>query len=133
MAHSTEQAPFMMVFPCGTQWPAESIEVMRIKCPAQGHSMLVLLKIEPTISVPRNRLLTQKKMKVVNLESVNNMQELKQLPMLKDRANKIRNEMIVVIASSVWNSIPNDVRCAPSLSSFKSRLKTYLFRSVYID
>ena len=31
-------------------------------------------------------------------------------------------------SSSVWNSIPNDVRCAPSLSSFKSRLKTYLFR-----
>ena len=36
-------------------------------------------------------------------------------------------------SSSVWNSIPNDVRCAPSLSSFKSRLKTYLFRSVYMD
>ena len=36
-------------------------------------------------------------------------------------------------SSSVWNSIPNDVRCAQSLSSFKSRLKTYLFRSVYID
>ena len=36
-------------------------------------------------------------------------------------------------SSSVWNSIPNDVRCAPSLSSFKSRLKTYLFRLVYID
>ena len=36
-------------------------------------------------------------------------------------------------ASSVWNSIPNDVRCAPSLSSFKSRLKTYLFRSVNKD
>ena len=34
---------------------------------------------------------------------------------------------------SVWNSVPNDVRCAPSLSSFKSRLKTYLFRSVYKD
>ena len=28
-------------------------------------------------------------------------------------------------ASSVWNSILNDVRCAPSLSSFKSCLKTY--------
>ena len=27
-------------------------------------------------------------------------------------------------SSSVWNSIPNDVRCAPSLSSLKSRLKT---------
>ena len=36
-------------------------------------------------------------------------------------------------SSSVWNSIPNDFRCAPSLSSFKSRLKTYLFRSVYKD
>ena len=35
--------------------------------------------------------------------------------------------------SSVLNSIPNDVRCAPSLSSSKSRLKTYLFCSVYID
>ena len=27
-------------------------------------------------------------------------------------------------ASSVWNFIPNDVRCAPSLLSFKSHLKT---------
>ena len=34
------------------------------------------------------------------------------------------------LVSSVWYSIPN-VRCAPSLSSSKSRLKTYLFRSVY--
>ena len=34
---------------------------------------------------------------------------------------------------SVSYSIPNDVRCAPSLSSFKSRLKTCLFRSVYKD
>ena len=36
-------------------------------------------------------------------------------------------------SSSVCNSIPNDVRCAPSLSSSKSRLKTYLFRSAYKD
>ena len=35
--------------------------------------------------------------------------------------------------SSVWNSIPNDVRCAPSLSSYKSRLKTNLFRLVCKD
>ena len=35
-------------------------------------------------------------------------------------------------SSSVWNSIPNDVRCAPSLSSYKSRLKTlhYIFVSL---
>ena len=36
-------------------------------------------------------------------------------------------------SSSVWNSIPNDVRCAPSLSTSKSRLKTCLFRSIYKD
>ena len=36
-------------------------------------------------------------------------------------------------SSLVWNSIPNDVRCAPLLSSYKSRLKVYLFRSVYKD
>ena len=36
-------------------------------------------------------------------------------------------------SSSVWKSIPNDVRCAPSLSSFKSHLKTYLFFSIYKD
>ena len=36
-------------------------------------------------------------------------------------------------SSSVWNSILNDVRCAPSLSSSKSRLKIYLFCSVYKD
>ena len=36
-------------------------------------------------------------------------------------------------SSSVWNSIPNDVRCAPSLSSFMSLLKTLLFCSVYKD
>ena len=36
-------------------------------------------------------------------------------------------------SSSVWNSIPNYVRCAASPSSFKSRLKTYLFRSVNKD
>ena len=36
-------------------------------------------------------------------------------------------------SSYVWNSIPNDVRCDPSPSSSKSRLKTYLFRSVYKD
>ena len=36
-------------------------------------------------------------------------------------------------SSSVWNSIPNDIRCVPSLSSSKSHLKTYLFCSVYKD
>ena len=36
-------------------------------------------------------------------------------------------------SSSVWNSIPNDVRCDPSLSSLNFLLKTYLFCSVHRD
>ena len=36
-------------------------------------------------------------------------------------------------AYSLWNSIKNDVMCAPSLSSFRYLLKTYLFCSVYKD
>ena len=36
-------------------------------------------------------------------------------------------------SSFVWNSIPNDVRCAPSLTSSKFCLKTYLFCSAYKD
>ena len=43
------------------------------------------------------------------------------------------DSMFSFASSSVWNSIPNDVRCAPSLSFFNSRLKTYLFCSVYND
>ena len=48
----------------------------------------------------------------------------------------VRQHLVIVhffASSSVRKSIPNDVRCAPSLSSFKSRLKTYLYRSVYKD
>ena len=36
-------------------------------------------------------------------------------------------------SSSVWNSIPNDARCAQSLSLSKSRLETYLFCTAYKD
>ena len=35
------------------------------------------------------------------------------------------------VSSSVWYSISNDIIIAPSLSSSKSRLRTYLFHSVY--
>ena len=39
--------------------------------------------------------------------------------------------LLVFFASScVWNSIPTDVRCVPSLSLSKCRLKTYLHPSV---
>ena len=55
------------------------------------------------------------------------------MPLLKRPAHSketLGDRSFSFASSSVWNSIPNDVRCAPSLSSFMSRLKTYLLRSV---
>ena len=56
------------------------------------------------------------------------------MPLLNRPAHSkatLGNHSFSFASSSVWNSIPNDVRCAPSLSSSKSRLKIYLFCSVY--
>ena len=47
--------------------------------------------------------------------------------------NVTLGDRLFSFASSVWNSIPNDVRCAPSLLLFKSCLKIYLFCSDYKD
>ena len=50
------------------------------------------------------------------------------MPLLNTSAhNKVTLGDRSFLCSSVWNSIPNDVWCAPSLSSFNSHLKTYLF------
>ena len=58
------------------------------------------------------------------------------MPLLNEPAHSkatLGDRSFSFASSSVWSSIPNDVRCAPSLSSFKSRLKTFLFCSVYKD
>ena len=58
------------------------------------------------------------------------------MPLLNRPAHSkatLGNRSFFFASSSVWNCIPNNVRCAPSLSSFKSRLKTFLFCSVYKD
>ena len=34
-------------------------------------------------------------------------------------------------APKLWNDLPHDIRSAPKLSSFKSRLKTYLFQKSF--
>ena len=54
-ADSTEQRPFLRVFPSATHFTAESIGAMRIKCLAQGYNILMLPEFEPSISVSRNR------------------------------------------------------------------------------
>ena len=58
------------------------------------------------------------------------------MPLLNRHAHSkaaLGDRLFYFASSSDWNSIPIDVRCEPSLSSSKSRLKTYLFRSVYKD
>ena len=58
------------------------------------------------------------------------------MPLLNQPAHSketLSDRSFYIASSSVWNSIPNDVRRAPSLSSLKSRLKTYLFSLIYKD
>ena len=58
------------------------------------------------------------------------------MPLLNKPAHSkatLGDRLFSFASSSVLNSITNDVRCAPSLSSFKSRLETYLFCSIYKD
>jgi len=38
-----------------------------------------------------------------------------------------RHILIIVAGPTVWNSLPESVRSAETLSSFKRKLKTYLF------
>ena len=54
------------------------------------------------------------------------------MPLLNSKAT-LSDRSFSFASSSVWNSNLNYFRCVPPLSSFKSRLKTYLFRSVYKD
>ena len=58
------------------------------------------------------------------------------MPLLNRPAHskaKLGDRSFSFASSSVWSSIPNDAWCAPSLSSFKSRLNTYLSRSANKD
>ena len=58
------------------------------------------------------------------------------MPLLNRPAHSraiLGDRLFYFASSSVWKSIPNDVRCTPSLSSSKSCLKMYLFCSVYKD
>jgi len=38
-----------------------------------------------------------------------------------------------VAGPTIWNSLPDSVISAPSLSTFRQRLKTYLFRASFSD
>ena len=49
------------------------------------------------------------------------------------RAHKVRlgDRAFSIIESKLWNSLPISIRSAPSISNFKSLLKTHFFRLAY--
>jgi len=45
---------------------------------------------------------------------------------------RLGNLAFSVAGPAVWNSLPTDIRSAPTLCTFKNRLKTHLFLQSYI-
>ena len=54
-----------------------------------------------------------------------------QLDVPTRRWTTIAGRAFPVAAAKVWNGLPSDLTSASSLSVFKNRLKTYLFRRCY--
>ena len=49
------------------------------------------------------------------------------------RLSTVGSRSFNVSAPRIWNGLPEDVTSAPSLSTFRRRLKTYLFQQSYPD
>jgi hypothetical protein len=49
------------------------------------------------------------------------------------RLNTVGRRSFSVASSILWNSLPSDVQSAPSLATFRARLKTFLFRKSFPD
>jgi len=49
------------------------------------------------------------------------------------RLATIGSRIFKVAAAQTWNGLPEDVKSAPTLSTFRYRLKTHLFRLSYPD
>ena len=48
-----------------------------------------------------------------------------------DEFTEALSTMISIAAPTIWNRVPADVQTSNSVACFKSRLKTFLFRTVY--
>jgi hypothetical protein len=51
----------------------------------------------------------------------------------KAKLTTVGGRSVHIHLASIWNSLPNDLKNNPSLNSFKSNLKTHLFRSAYTE
>ena len=47
------------------------------------------------------------------------------------RSNTVQSRAFSVAAPRLWNNLPNNIRTAPSLNVFKTKLKTYLFNEFF--
>ena len=44
---------------------------------------------------------------------------------------RMGDRALSVAGPRAWNALPADIRCVPSLDTFKKRLKSYLFSAAY--
>jgi len=54
-----------------------------------------------------------------------------QLDIPSFRLSTVGSRAFPIAGAKIWNSLPDDVTSAPSLPTFRRRLKTYLFRCSY--
>ena len=63
-----------------------------------------------------------------------NMRSENKYELYKPRYNKERfgRRSFAIAAPTLWNRLPMDIRKAPSVDTFKSKLKTHLFKLAYM-
>ncbi len=49
------------------------------------------------------------------------------------RVHKTRGVRFIYYATHSWNQLPEEIRCAKTLATFKSRLKTHLFSCAFVE
>ena len=59
------------------------------------------------------------------------LHRLNQLDVPSFRLSTVGSRVFPIAGAKVWNSLPDDVTSAPSLSTFRRHLKTHLFRCCY--
>jgi len=62
-----------------------------------------------------------------------NIRNTQQLLVPPYRQSTVGRRSFSVAASTFWNTLPNDIQSAPSLSSFRRQLKTFLFHHSFPD
>ena len=70
-------------------------------------------------------------LKTVSRYSLRSSSEVLLQPPRIKTLHTLGDRSFTVVAPALWNNLPNAVRCAQSVQSFKERLKTHLFRKAF--